>query len=58
MNEQLKNQKEEKNIKLIKKTHCWNCKKDINSQQWDICEICRGISCSCGACFCGWEEWY
>ena len=56
MNEQLKNQKEEKNVKLIKKTHCWNCKKDINSQQWDICEICKGISCSCGACFCGWEE--
>ena len=58
MIEHITKSNEEKNIKTVKKTHCWNCKEDINSQQWDTCEVCRGIACSCGACFCGWEEWY
>ena len=58
MIEHITKSNEEKNNKEIKKTHCWNCKEDINSQQWDTCEVCRGIACSCGACFCGWEEWY
>ena len=58
MIEQTNIKKEEKNNKEIKKTHCWSCKEDINSQQWDTCEVCRGIVCSCGTCFCGWEDWY
>ena len=28
---------------------------DINSQQWDVCDSCKGIVCSCGSCFCSWE---
>jgi len=44
------------NYKEVKKRHCWNCKEDINSQQYDTCDSCRGIVCSCGACFCGWED--
>ena len=58
MIEHITNNNEEKNNKEIKKTHCWSCKEDINSQQWDTCEVCRGIVCSCGSCFCGWEDWY
>ena len=46
------------NYKEVKKRHCWNSKEDINSQQYDTCDSCRGIVCSCGACFCGWEDWY
>ena len=30
-----------------KRTHCFNCKKNINSQQWDYI---KGTS-SCGSCF-------
>ncbi len=58
MIEHITKSNEEKNNNSVRKTHCWSCKEDINSQQWDTCEICRGIACSCGACFCGWEEWY
>ncbi len=36
-------------------THCFQCKKNINSQQWDVCDSCKGIVCSCGSCFCSWE---
>ncbi len=43
--------------KEIKRTHCFNCKKNINSQQWDVCESCKGIICSCGSCFCSWEDY-
>jgi hypothetical protein len=42
--------------KYIRKTHCFNCKEDINSQQNDTCESCKGIVCGCGSCFCEWEE--
>ena len=58
MIEQTNIKKKENNNKEIKKTHCWSCKEDINSQQWDTCEVCRGIVCGCGSCFCGWEDWY
>ena len=46
---------EEKNNKSVRKTHCFHCKENINSQQWDACDACKGIVCSCGACFCSWE---
>ena len=29
---------------------------NINSQQNDTCESCKGIVCGCGSCFCEWEE--
>jgi hypothetical protein len=41
--------------KEIRKTHCFHCKENINSQQWDVCDSCKGIVCSCGSCFCSWE---
>ena len=40
----------------VRKTHCFKCKKGINSHQYDECEDCRGIICSCGTCFCEWRE--
>ena len=43
--------------KPIRITHCFNCKKNINSQQWDECDSCKGIVCSCGSCFCRWENY-
>ena len=43
------------NNKPVRKTHCFHCKKNINSQQWDVCDACKGIVCSCGSCFCSWE---
>ena len=49
---------ERKNVKIVKPvrhTHCFQCKEQINSQQYDECESCKGIICSCGSCFCEWE---
>ena len=37
-------------------THCWSCKRNINSLQFSICEGCKGIKCSCDSCFCSWNE--
>ena len=44
-----------KNNEQLRRTHCFHCKKNINSQQWDTCNDCKGIICSCGSCFCSWE---
>ena len=55
MNEQTTKYEDYKIEKPIRKTHCFNCKDNINSQQWEVCEICKGIVCSCGSCFCSWE---
>ena len=41
--------------KPVRYTHCFQCKKNINSQQWDVCDSCKGIVCNCGSCFCSWE---
>ena len=41
--------------KPVRKTHCFNCKENIDSQQWDVCDDCKGIVCGCGSCFCSWE---
>ena len=36
--------KKTQTYKYIRQTHCFNCKKDINSQQYDQCVDCkRGI---------------
>ena len=56
MNEQTTKYKDYKIEKPVRETHCFNCKEDINSQQWEVCDNCRGIVCSCGSCFCSWGE--
>ena len=56
MNEQTSKYEDYKGDKPIRKTHCFSCKEDINSQQWEVCDSCRGIVCSCGSCFCSWGE--
>ncbi len=55
MIEHITKNNDEKNNKPVRKTHCFHCKKNINSQQWDVCDACKGIVCSCGSCFCSWE---
>jgi len=49
------NKKTEETNKPVRYTHCFQCKKNINSQQWEVCDGCKGIVCSCGSCFCSWE---
>ena len=56
MNEYIINNNNEKNDKPVRETHCFHCKKNINSQQWDVCDACKGIVCSCGSCFCSWDR--
>ena len=36
----------------VRMTHCWNCKNDIDSRNFALCDSCSGIICFCGACFC------
>ena len=38
MNEYIINNNNEKNDKPVRETHCFHCKKNINSQQWDVCD--------------------
>jgi len=38
--------------KRVRFTHCWNCKKDLNSVDFSICGQCGWIRCSCSACGC------
>jgi len=33
-------------------THCYSCKRDLNSIDFELCEVCKWIRCECGAC--GW----
>lgn len=35
-----------------RKTHCFKCKKDINSVDFSQCSLCSWIKCECGACGC------
>jgi hypothetical protein len=35
-------------------THCWQCKEDLDSMNFEICSKCKGIRCECNACFCNW----
>ena len=55
MIEHINKKDDEKSNKPIRITHCFHCKDNINSQQWDVCDSCKGIVCSCGSCFCSWE---
>ncbi len=33
-------------------THCFSCKKCLNSFDFEVCDKCRWIRCACGACGC------
>ena len=56
MTEQITKNVNLRNNKPVRKTHCFNCKENIDSQQWDVCDDCKGIVCGCGSCFCSWGE--
>ncbi len=43
MNEHINKNNDEKSNKPIRITHCFHCKKHINSQQWEECGSCKGI---------------
>ena len=38
MNEQITKHVDLKDNKPVRKTHCFNCKENIDSQQWDVCD--------------------
>jgi len=38
-------------------THCYNCKKDLNSMDFSLCKVCGWIRCFCGACGCEYHPW-
>jgi hypothetical protein len=35
-------------------THCYDCKRDLNSIDFSVCSECGWIMCICGACGCGY----
>jgi tetratricopeptide (TPR) repeat protein len=37
-------------------THCYACKKDLNSTDFSLCKACGWIRCSCGACGCEYHS--
>jgi len=49
-------------LKIINKvankreTHCYNCKENINSIDFELCIECNWILCDCGSCGCAWQE--
>lgn len=36
-------------------THCFNCKRHLDSVDFSLCESCGWIRCSCGACGCSYN---
>jgi uncharacterized small protein (DUF1192 family) len=36
-------------------THCWSCKRHLDSSIDLECVACNWILCDCGACGCGWS---
>jgi hypothetical protein len=36
-------------------THCYKCKRDLNSIDFEVCKVCRWIKCECAACGCGYR---
>ena len=41
--------------KKIRITHCWRCKRHLDSRGFFICKTCGWIICDCGACGCGYD---
>jgi tetratricopeptide (TPR) repeat protein len=37
-------------------THCYSCKKDLNSMDFSLCKVCGWIRCFCGACGCEYHS--
>jgi len=35
-------------------THCYRCKRNLDSRAFDICSKCNWIKCTCGACGCNY----
>ena len=38
----------------VRFTHCYRCKRDLNSIDFDLCQVCQWITCECAACGCGY----
>lgn len=36
----------------LRVTHCYNCSNNLSTTDFCICDKCRWIQCSCGACGC------
>jgi len=44
-------------IQKVRSTHCYSCKKALNSTvDWE-CTACNWILCTCGACGCGYSRY-
>lgn len=39
----------------MRSTHCYKCKRNINSVNFSICGKCNWIACQCNACGCGYK---
>src|SRR5262249_58963926 len=39
-------------------THCYRCKRSLNSAEFPRCACCGWLACPCGACGCGYRKWY
>ena len=41
----------------LRETHCYRCRRDLNSADFSICKRCSNwIRCPCGACGCGYTD--
>jgi len=41
-----------------RKAHCYNCCKSLTGTRGNLCHDCFWITCSCGACGCGFSRGY
>ena len=46
-----------KKIDNRRETNCFNCKEDINSINFELCDQCNWIVCDCGTCGCHWIDY-
>lgn len=37
-------------------THCYRCKRALDSVNFDECPECQWLRCQCGACGCGYRQ--
>ena len=44
------------NTRKGRKTHCYRCKRKLDSATGIQCALCHWIICSCGACGCGYSK--
>ena len=42
-------------LRQMRHTHCYSCKRYINSVDFSLCEDCGWIRCECGHCGCQYE---